>query len=101
MRPSNAASLREARARDITDEDRERHVEVLERRLAKLKQLLEATEEELGRLIQEKSIDPGIASIYRQVQGISPDARDYQRKRELLGLIYQANVELLKQIKGA
>ena len=94
-------SLREARARNTSEVDRERHIDVLERRLAKLKQLLEATEEELARMIQEKSIDPGIASIYRQVQGISPAVRDYQRKRELLGLIYQANVELLKQIKGA
>ncbi len=95
------ASLREARSKSISAEDRERHVELLERRLAKLKQMLEATEEELARLIQEKGVDPGIASIYRQVQGLVPEARDYRKKRELLGLIYQANVELLKQIKSS
>jgi hypothetical protein len=61
--------------------------------------LLEATEEELGRLVQEKSADPGIASIYRSVQGIEPGERNYEKKRELLTVIYRANVELLRQLK--
>jgi diguanylate cyclase (GGDEF)-like protein len=76
-----------------------REIELLEGRVARLRQMLEATEEELGRLVQEKSADPGIASIYRSVQGIAPGERNYEKKKELLTVIYRANVELLRQLK--
>lgn len=71
----------------------------LEVRIAEQKRLLDASEEELTRLIREKSVDPGIASLYRGVQGLDPAEHDFQRKRQLLAVIYQANVELMKQLE--
>jgi diguanylate cyclase (GGDEF)-like protein len=93
-------TLAEARGTRASQAEVEAEVRALEARVAKLKELLDASEEELARLVQEKSVDPGIASIYRTVQGLDPLARDFARKRELLGLIYQANLELLRQLKG-
>lgn len=78
----------------------EEEVRILERRVAKLHQMLEATEEELQRLVQEKSVDPGLQSIYRTVQGLSPESEGYEKKKDILGLLYQANVELLRKLKS-
>jgi hypothetical protein len=51
-------------------------------------------------MIQEKSVDPGLASIYRGVQGLDPHARDYAKKKELLAVIYKANVDLLHELRA-
>jgi len=71
----------------------------LEARIAEQRRLLDASEEELERLLREKSLDPGIASLYRDVQGLDPSERNYKKKKELLAVIYQANVELLRQLE--
>jgi hypothetical protein len=55
-------------------EDKARQIELLERRIAKLTDLLGITEEELKRVAAMKGIDLGMASIYRTVQGLSLDA---------------------------
>ncbi len=72
---------------------------VLEERIAQQKRLLDASEEELARMIQEKSVDPGVASLYRTVQGLDPSEQDFRKKKELLAVIYRANVELLRQLE--
>ncbi|NOT32254.1 MAG: hypothetical protein HOP15_17550, partial [Planctomycetes bacterium] len=74
-------------------------IRVLETRVAEQKRVLDASEEELARMIQEKSLDPGAASIYRTVQGLDPSARDFAKKKELLAVLYRANVELLRQLE--
>lgn len=71
----------------------------LAERVAELKRLLDASEGELARLIQEKSLDPGLASIYRSVQGLDPGERNFSQKKELLAVLYRANVELLRQLE--
>jgi hypothetical protein len=40
-----------------------------------------------------------VASLYRTVQGLDPSEQDFQKKKELLGVIYRANVELLRQLE--
>ena len=72
---------------------------VLEERVAQLKRLLDASEEELARMVREKSVDPGVASIYRTVQGLDPSEANFKKKKELLAVIYRANVELLKELE--
>lgn len=72
---------------------------VLEQRIAQQKRLLDASEEELALMIQEKSVDPGVASLYRTVQGLDPSAQNFQQKKELLAVIYRANIELLRQLE--
>ena len=71
----------------------------LQERIATQKRMLDASEGELARMIQEKSLDPGVASIYRSVQGLDPSERNFQKKKELLSVLYRANVELLAQLE--
>jgi diguanylate cyclase (GGDEF)-like protein len=82
------------------DEDAQRKIELLERRIAKLTSQLGLTEEQLANVLRMKNIDPGIASIYDSVQGISPDEAQAQLKRELMKKIFQANVELREKLGG-
>jgi len=72
---------------------------VLEERIAQQKRMLDASEEELARMIQEKSADPGVASIYRSVQGLDSSEANFKKKKELLAVIYRANVELLAELE--
>ena len=73
---------------------RDRRIDVLERRLAKLNRSLEISEAALRELAGRKSLDDGLASIYRTVQGLSGDEPDADRKRQLLAEIFRANAEL-------
>jgi Mrp family chromosome partitioning ATPase len=71
-----------------------RHIDVLERRVAKLTQLLGQTEADLRRLAAMKDVDLGVASIYRSVQGLSSEEGAQAFKRSLMREIFQANLEL-------
>lgn len=93
-------TLAESRGPRRTRAEVAAEVAALELRVADLKRLLDASEQELERMIREKSVDPGVASIYRGVQGLDPAARDYAKKKELLAVIYQANVELLRELRA-
>lgn len=71
-------------------------VDSFERRIAKLTNSLELTEEELKKMAKAKNIDLGVGSIYRSVQGLSGDDNDYETKKELMSSIFAANLELQK-----
>jgi hypothetical protein len=40
-----------------------------------------------------------VASIYRTVQGLDPAEANFKKKKELLAVIYRANVELLAELE--
>ena len=71
-----------------------RRVEVLERRIVKLLRALELAEGEVLRLQREFGSEAGIASIYRTVQGLAPDAPLLETKRRLMRELYRANEAL-------
>ncbi len=73
-----------------------REVANFERRISKLTSSLELTEEELKRIAAAKGIDPGVASIYRDVQGLDSGDADYETKKELMSCIFEANLALQK-----
>ncbi|MEM7305570.1 MAG: hypothetical protein AAF682_02815 [Planctomycetota bacterium] len=88
--------------RDILDAmtvERDRQVDMLERRIAKLNRSLELSEQAISDLASRKDVDEGIASIYRTVQGLSIHAPQAEKKRELLQEIFQSNVELREQLE--
>ncbi|MFN0243789.1 MAG: diguanylate cyclase domain-containing protein [Planctomycetota bacterium] len=72
-------------------------VDILERRIAKLTQLLGTTEDELRRVAAMKGIDLGMASIYKNVQGLADDASHKDLKKVLMREIFEANFELMKR----
>ncbi len=78
----------------------EQELETARRRIAKLTATLLATEENLRRLAESKGFDPGLASIYREVQGLAEEETFAELKREMLAKIFEANLKLREQ-RGA
>jgi len=71
--------------------ERERQIEMLERRVRKLTDSLDKTEGELKRIASMKSIDTGIASIYDFVQGLDMSEGNAEQKMEMLTNIFESN----------
>lgn len=72
-------------------------IDQLERRIAKLTQILGVTEEELKRVMAMKAIDPGVASIFREVQGLSATDQQAETKKAMMGEIFKANLSFQKR----
>jgi len=72
-----------------------REVETLDRKVGRLRGALEKAEADLA--MRGEPAPPGIASIYRTVQGLDARERDFSRKRKLLERIFEANVRLQKE----
>jgi len=86
---------------DAQVSEHQREVENFERRIAKLTESLAMTEEEMRKVATAKGIEIGVASIYRQVQGLSGEDANFEKKKELMSDIFQANVELKQAIESA
>ena len=76
-----------------------RRIEQLERRLAKLSSLLDERDRLLKTLMRRKGADedPGVASIYSEVQGISDEDDQAEAKKAMMSSIFEANMALRKQ----
>ena len=83
-------------ATQATQAARDRDVDLLERRIAKLKANLQATELRFAE--GARQIEQGISSIYREVQGLDHADKLFERKRELMTTIFQANLKLQKDL---
>lgn len=81
--------------------EHQRQIHVLERRIGKLSDSLGLTEAELQRVLTQKTVDPGVASLYKTVQGLSSSDVQGQLKKALMSKIFEANVELRKRIEPA
>jgi hypothetical protein len=96
------------RARSELDEARESRdgeyldrIAMLERRVTKLLEALHQTEEKLVKVANARSLDAdGLASIYREVQGLAGDEKDFELKKKLMAAIFEANVELRRALAG-
>jgi hypothetical protein len=75
-------------------------IELLERRLIKLRRLLAESEERLARAGQVQESDAGVASRYRTVQGLADDAPERERKAGLMESLFLANLELQELLRG-
>ena len=94
--------MEEERDRLIADKVREHQFEIdrLERRITKLTESLGLTEEELRRVAKMKNIDLGLSSIFREVQGLSEADIQVERKKEMMKVIFEANLELRDSFKS-
>ena len=75
-------------------------VDVLERRLVKLKQSLAHSEEALEKLAAAAQVDHGIPSIYRTVQGLAAESALRAAKAEMLRTIFESNYAFQKPKPG-
>ncbi|MBL8767758.1 MAG: hypothetical protein JNL94_10355 [Planctomycetes bacterium] len=87
-----------ARALTAAKQDQDARIDLLERRIAKLNGMLESSDRLVERLKSAKSIDPGIESEFREVQGLSAADTNAGAKRGLLEQIFKLNVELREAI---
>lgn len=79
----------------------DREVGNLQRRIQKLNDTLETTERRLAAATASKEVQPGISSIYREVQGLDESDTQAGRKKELIADIFRANLKLQKRSRGA
>lgn len=84
------------RARQARLEEHQREIGTLERRITKLSALLGETEDALRRIQAGKKVDPGVSSIYDEVQGLGPEDQQYEQKSELMKCLFEANLALRK-----
>ncbi|MDF1800618.1 MAG: diguanylate cyclase [Planctomycetota bacterium] len=73
--------------------------ELLERRVAKLGDMLERTETQL-RGVLAGSGESGVASVYREVQGLGAEDSGVEQKRDLLKAIFDANLRMQRMTDG-
>lgn len=71
-----------------------KQIDLLERRLTKLTGVLGMTENELKRVMAMKAIDPGVASIYSEVQGLDLGGEMAETKAAMMVSIFEANAAL-------
>jgi hypothetical protein len=48
-----------------------------------------------------KSVDSGLESVYREVQGLVSDDQQSEMKRDLMSQIFAANLDLKGRLKSA
>jgi predicted nucleic acid-binding Zn-ribbon protein len=80
-----------------TEAARDNEIDLLQRRVAKLSTSLEESEKRMVEIAALKNIDPGISSIYRDVQGLSAEDVMYKKKTALMSDIFKANLALQKK----
>ncbi|MEO6593774.1 MAG: hypothetical protein ABIP94_03380 [Planctomycetota bacterium] len=78
----------------------DREIDTLQRRIKKLNESLGQTEQRLQQVAAMKSVDGGISSVYRDVQGLDGDENQVEKKKGLMAEIFKANLQLHKQRKG-
>lgn len=83
------------------DEETLRNLDVLERRAAKLERALHDARAALAYVSGLEHVDPGLASIYRQVQGLAHDDPRREQKAGALEKIFRANLELRQRESDA
>lgn len=89
------------KAVDAQMAEHRRQTDMLEKRIAKLTSILGVTEEELKRVMAMKNIDPGVASIFRTVQGLSAEDAQAETKKGLMADIFKQNLAFQKREKTA
>lgn len=80
-----------------TEAAKDKEVDLLQRRIAKLAERLRITEGQLTHISAAGPGDQGTASVYREVQGLDPNALFFEKKKELMDGIFKANLQLQKQ----
>jgi hypothetical protein len=81
---------------DRMEKDSIEHMEELRRRLVRMAKDLQLSQGEVADLREALAAahDGGVASIYKRVQGLSIDDADFQKKRGLLKILFEQNIEI-------
>ena len=88
---------RRAAMAGVVARERER-IDLLERRLAKLRASQEELERSMIELARRAELDGGLPSIYRTVQGLAPQEAEREQKAAMLTQIFEQNLVLQKKV---
>ena len=80
--------------------EKEEQIDLLERRVRKLNEHIDLTEAELKRIMKMKSIDGGVSSLFRTVQGLSEEDENAEQKAGMLAVIFEANLAMQASSKN-
>ncbi len=95
--PAQPAPAAKKAGERLEDSQARKQIDVLERRLAKMAKLLDQRDVEIvSRSRQEE--DNGVASIYRNVQGLKEAGEDGKQKKALMSSIFEANLKLREMV---
>jgi hypothetical protein len=75
----------------------DRDVAMMQQRIEKLSQALAVTEHKLQQVSSQRSLDAGISSIYREVQGLAADDTRAEAKKGIMAAILAENLRLQKR----
>ncbi len=87
-------------APNLEDSQARKQIDVLERRLAKMARLLDQRDTEIVSRSRVAE-DTGVASIYRDVQGIDSRGDEATQKKELMSSIFEANLKLREMVTSS
>lgn len=90
-----AAELGEERQKAVAHHQRQ--IEMLERRIAKLNAAMGVTEEQLLAALANRTMDAGVASLYRTVQGLSTTDSNREQKKAMMATIFEQNLSFQKR----
>ncbi|MBL4770081.1 MAG: diguanylate cyclase [Planctomycetes bacterium] len=97
MREAQAAEPKMEVLPDNKEQNYQREIDNLQRRIAKLTNSLGVTEGEIARLRSSPDVEAGVASLYRNVQGLSTVDVRAELKKDLMSAIFEANLDLKRK----
>ena len=85
---------------DRIEKDSMEHMEELRRRLVRMAKDLQLSQGEVADLREALAAAyyGGVASVYKSVQGLSIDDSNFQKKRDLLRILFQHNLEIRRSV---
>lgn len=81
---------------DVGDSQARHQIKLLERRLQKMTRLLEQQSKEI--LSTSLPEDSGVASVFREVQGLESDDAQAEHKMALMDSIFRQNMKLRESV---
>lgn len=82
---------------DEKEQGYQKEIDNLQRRIAKLTNSLGVTESEIARLQGVGDVDAGVASLYRNVQGLNSGDARADLKKDLMSAIFEANLDMQRK----
>ena len=95
--PQSAVALERVGGEGDGGDSQARHqIQLLERRLQKMTRLLEQQGKEISSARQAE--DQGVASVFREVQGVESDDAQAEHKKALMDSIFRQNMKLRESV---
>lgn len=83
----------------LRDSQARHQIQLLERRLVKMARLLDARDQES--LSAPSAVEGGVASIYRDVQGLAGVGEEVKQKQALMSRIFDENLKLRERVTSS